>query len=90
MTHLFILMAAIEETRFAWPAQTIWQALLYTILFGLAGIFLTVLGFKIFDWVHTKMDVEEELAKNHNIAVAIVMAAVILGISIVVAVAIHG
>lgn len=89
MTHLSFLLAAVEETRTPWPAQTVWQALLYTILFGLTGIFLTLLGFKLFDWIHTKMDVEVELAKNHNIAVAIVMAAIILGISIVIAVAIH-
>ncbi|MDB5305666.1 MAG: hypothetical protein JWM97_3215, partial [Phycisphaerales bacterium] len=32
-----------------------------------------------------KMDVEKELAENHNIAVAIVIAATILGISIIIA-----
>ena len=59
-------------------------------LFGLLGILLTVLGFKIFDWIHPNMHVEKELAEKHNIAVAIVMAAIIIGISIVIAVAIHG
>jgi putative membrane protein len=70
--------------------ETIWQALFYTLLFGLLGILLTVLGFKIFDWIHPNMHVEKELAEKQNIAVAIVMAAIILGISLVIAVAIHG
>jgi len=70
--------------------ETIWQALFYTLLFGLLGILLTVLGFKVFDWIHPNMHVEKELAEKHNMAVAIVMAAIIIGISIVIAVAIHG
>jgi uncharacterized membrane protein YjfL (UPF0719 family) len=84
-----------EETQVTMPSlpahpETIWQALFYTLLFGLLGILLTVLGFKIFDWIHPNMHVEKELAEKHNIAVAIVMAAIIIGISIVVSVAIHG
>ncbi len=43
------------------------------------------MGFKIFDWLCPKIDVERELAEKHNIAVAIVIAAVILGVSLVVA-----
>ena len=48
-----------------------------------------MLGFKVFDWIHPNMHVEKELAEKHNIAVAIVMAAIIIGISIVIAVAIQ-
>ena len=55
--------------------------LLAMILFGFVGILLAVAGFKIFDWITPKIDVERELTEGHNIAVAIVMAAVILGIS---------
>jgi putative membrane protein len=56
-----------------------------TLIFGLLGIVLTVFGFKIFDWLTPRIDVERELTEKHNIAVAIVVAAVILGVSIVVA-----
>ncbi len=63
--------------------------ILSTLIFGVIGILLTVLGFKLFDWMLPKVNVETELAEHHNIAVAIVMAAVILGISIVVAATIH-
>ena len=59
-------------------------ALLWSILFGVIGIVLTIAGYKIFDWV-TPIDVEKELSERQNIAVAIVCAAVILGIAIVVA-----
>ncbi len=63
--------------------------ILSTLIFGVIGILLTVLGFKLFDWMLPKVNIEVELAERHNIAVAIVMAAVILGISIVVAATIH-
>ncbi|HSZ57739.1 MAG TPA: DUF350 domain-containing protein [Tepidisphaeraceae bacterium] len=56
-----------------------------TVIFGLLGIVLTVFGFKLFDWMTPRIDVEKELAENHNIAVAIVVAAIILGVSLVVA-----
>ena len=66
-----------------------WEHLLYgvisTVVFGLLGIALMLLGFKAFDWITPKIDLEEELAKNHNIAVAIVIAAVLMGVSLLVA-----
>lgn len=62
-------------------------ALLATAIFGLVGIGLMLLGFKIFDWMTPKLDLEKELGENKNIAVAIVIASVIIGISIVVAAA---
>ena len=92
MSILQAVTSAVEQVEVSMPArpETVWQALFYTLLFGLLGILLTVLGFKVFDWIHPNMHVEKELAQNHNIAVAIVMAAIIIGISIVIAVAIHG
>jgi putative membrane protein len=56
-----------------------------TVIFGVLGIVLTVFGFKLFDWMTPKIDVERELTEKHNIAVAIVIAAIILGVSLVVA-----
>jgi putative membrane protein len=57
------------------------------VAFGLVGIGLMVLGFKIFDWLMPRIDVQKELAEKHNIAVGIVMAAVIIGVAVVVAAA---
>jgi uncharacterized membrane protein YjfL (UPF0719 family) len=83
-------LAQAGRPTFPWPADSLWLALLYVLLFGVLGILLTVFGFKVFDWVMTKVDVERELTENRNVAVAIVMAAVILGISLVIAASIHG
>ena len=60
------------------------RAILATIVFGVIGIFLGVLGFKVFDWITPKINIERELTEGHNLAVAIVMAAVILGVSAIV------
>ena len=80
----------VPRPMFPWPAPTVGHALLYVLLFGVLGIVLTAFGFKVFDWIMPKIHVETELAEKHNMAVAVVMAAVIIGISIVVAAAVHG
>ncbi len=68
-----------------WHPDSFAMAITSTLVFGLIGILLTALGFKIFDWITPKIDVEKELAEKHNLAVAIVVAAIIIGISIVMA-----
>ena len=62
-------------------------ALIATAVFGLVGIGLMLLGFKVFDWMTPKIDLEKELGENKNVAVAIVMASVMIGIAIVIAAA---
>jgi putative membrane protein len=62
-----------------------WIAIGNAFGFGLIGIFLAVLGFKIFDWLTPRVHVQTELSEKHNVAVAIVCAAVILGICHIVA-----
>lgn len=52
--------------------------------FGLVGIVLAIFGFKLFDWLSPRIDMEKELAEKNNVAVAIVCAAVILGICYIV------
>jgi putative membrane protein len=76
-----------------WPPKTMEMVLywlLYTAAFGLLGIGLVVLGFKTFDWLTPKLDIQHELGEKHNVAVAVLCAAIILGISIIVAAAVHG
>lgn len=75
-----------------WPPKSVADvalSLLYCACFGLLGIGLSVLGFKVFDWLTPRVHVQEELAEKHNIAVAIVCGAVIIGISLIVVAAIH-
>jgi putative membrane protein len=69
----------------AWQPDSLQMALLSALCFGVLGIVLMLFGFKLFDWIMPKVDVERELAENHNIAVAIVMAAVLLGIALILA-----
>ena len=66
-----------------------WRGLLGTLVFGLVGIGLVVLGFKVFDWLTPGINIERELAEKNNIAVAIVTAAIILGICYIVATVVH-
>lgn len=69
--------------------ETFWPGFLAALLYGPLGIFLAILGFKAFDWVTPKIDIQRELAEKGNIAVAIVAAAIILGICYVVGTVVH-
>jgi putative membrane protein len=65
------------------------DGVILALVYGLLGILLTMLGFKVFDWITPKIDIQRELAEKQNVAVAIICSAVIVGICIVVAVAIR-
>jgi uncharacterized membrane protein YjfL (UPF0719 family) len=67
-----------------WAAQNLGSALLAAALFGVLGIALTMLGYKVFDWITPNLDLQRELGEKGNIAVAIVVAAVIIGTVILV------
>ncbi len=64
------------------------DGIILTVVYGVIGIALAALGFKVFDWINPRIDIERELAENRNVAVGIVCAAVILGISAIAAIAI--
>ena len=65
-----------------------WQPLLNCALYGFLGVILVTVGFKVFDLVLTKIDIEQEVAKG-NIAAAILGATAIAVMGTIVAVAIH-
>jgi putative membrane protein len=67
-----------------WQVQ--WAGFVGAIIFGLLSIALAVLGFKVFDWITPRIDIQRELGEKHNIAVAIVVGAIVLGICHIVAV----
>jgi uncharacterized membrane protein YjfL (UPF0719 family) len=79
MSHSLAVFSSMDR-----PAMVM---LLWSVIYGLIGIVLTIGGYKIFDWI-TPIDVERELGEKQNIAVAIVTAAVILGVALVVSAAI--
>jgi putative membrane protein len=66
-----------------WNFEGFGMALLAAAAFGVLGIALLALGFKVFEWITPSLKVEEELGKG-NIAVAVVVAAVILGVMVIV------
>lgn len=72
-----------------WHAKSLLEALGLTALFGLIGVLLAVLGYKVFD-ICTPGNLHKEILENKNVAAAIVAAAVILGVCIIIAAAIMG
>ncbi|HEY0080600.1 MAG TPA: DUF350 domain-containing protein [Pyrinomonadaceae bacterium] len=74
---------------FAVPLEQLMPLVVTTLVFALIGIVLFALAF----WIIVKatpFSVRKELEDDQNSALAIVIAAVILGIAIIVAAAIHG
>jgi putative membrane protein len=67
--------------------KSIGHALLMSVVFATTAMALLFVAFKIFDWATPRIDIQKELL-NNNIAVAILSAAVILGVSLIVAVSI--
>jgi len=72
-----------------WTANTFEMSLLAAAVFGLLGIALLALGFKVFEWITPKLNVEEELTKG-NVAVGIAVGSLLLGISLIIVRAIGG
>ena len=72
-----------------WHAQTLLSAVGMVLLFAAIGIFAAIVGFKTFDKC-TPGDLQKEIIENKNIAAAIVAAAVIIGVSIIIAAAMIG
>jgi putative membrane protein len=68
----------------AWHATTLFEAILATALFGALGIALLFCGYKVFDWLTPHVHIEKELSEK-NVAVAIVVAAMLISLSIIVA-----
>jgi putative membrane protein len=73
----------------AWNFEAMGAALVAATLFGVLGIVMLALGFKVFEWITPKLKVEEELGKG-NMAVGVVVAAAIIGVALVVVRAIGG
>ncbi len=72
-----------------WHPANMYEALLSAICFGAVGIILAIIGFKLFDWI-TPGNLGEEITSKNNMAAAILAGAVVLGVSIIMAAAIHG
>ena len=73
----------------SWHAQTLLSAIGNVLIFAAIGIAAAIIGFKIFDKC-TPGHLEKEIIENKNVAAAIVAAAVILGVSIIIAASMLG
>jgi putative membrane protein len=72
-----------------WSAASFEMSLLAAAAFGLLGIAMMAIGFKVFEWITPKLKIEEELGKG-NVAVGIVAGAAALGMSLIIVRAIGG
>ena len=79
MTQFTPLLAQAGE----WHAKNLGEAVLYTAIFGVLGIVLVFVGFKVFDKAIAKIDLEAEIAKG-NVAAAVLSGAVIVAIAIII------
>ena len=66
------------------PLQNMWTGVIAAAVFGAVGIVLLLAGYLLFDLITPRIDVQKELCEK-NLAVAIVIAALLLGIAYVAA-----
>jgi len=67
----------------------LWPGPLVAAVYGLIGIVLLIVGYKLFDWITPQIHVQKELYEK-NTAVAIVIAALLLGVAYIVAHVVSG
>jgi hypothetical protein len=70
-----------------WRPDSFIMAIVSTLVFGMIGIIVAIVGFKLYDAV-TPFHIEREICEKQNIAVAILSGSMILGISLIVAAAV--
>ncbi len=73
----------------SWHPQSLLQMIGNVLIFAGIGIAAAIIGYKVFDKC-TPGDLQREIIEHKNIAAAIVAAAVIIGVSIIIAAAMLG
>ena len=71
-----------------WAFDALAWAVLSTLTFGLIGIVLAIIGFKLFDFL-THGSLEQEIIQKQNLAAAILGGAIVLGICLIVSRAVN-
>ena len=77
------LLFAAEEVSQFFP-ERFWPGIAGSAIFGLVGIVLLLLGYWLFDLITPRIDVQKELCEK-NVAVAVVIGALLLGIAYITA-----
>ena len=99
----FAILTAFTSTLFAadappvvtpeqfsgWHTHTLLASVANVLLFAAIGIAAAVIGYQLFD-KFTPGDLHREIIEHKNVAAAVVAAAVILGVSIIIAAAMLG
>jgi len=92
MGAMALAAAALQAARAAWaqgqPAggflAASWGGIVASVVYGLVGVLLLIGAYYLYELV-TPFSVRKELIEDQNIAVAIVVGAVILGMAIIIA-----
>lgn len=71
------------------PLETLLPVLVTTIVFVILGLIIFALAFLVIAKA-TPFSVRKEIEEDHNVALAIVIASVILGTALIIAAAVHG
>jgi putative membrane protein len=75
--------------RTHWHPETFVESLISTLAFGGLGVVLLFVGFKLFERLTPRLDVEKELAEK-NMAVGVVVAAMFVALGLIIAHTISG
>lgn len=67
----------------------LWHAVLNSIIFSVTGIIILIITYFLIEKV-TPENTWKEIVQNKNVAVAIVFAALIIGMSMIISASIHG
>jgi putative membrane protein len=81
--EIMSLLFAAEEVSSFFP-EHFWPGIAGSAIFGLVGIVLLLLGYWLFDLITPRIDVQKELCEK-NVAVAVVIGALLLGIAYITA-----
>ncbi|TAE12550.1 MAG: DUF350 domain-containing protein [Bacteroidetes bacterium] len=68
--------------------QTLLQGVMESLLYSVIGIILAVVAFKVVDWI-TPGDLSSQISKEGNVAVAVLLGFLVLGICIIIAAALN-
>ncbi len=80
---LTLLPAAAHAQPAAGPRVGLGTGLVLSVVYGLVGILLLMIGYKIFEWI-TPFSVSDALSRDQNRAVGIVVAAIFIAIGLVI------
>lgn len=83
------MVFATASLGIAVPLRELLPVMVTTLLFVFLGLLIFALAFIVIEKV-TPFSVRKELEEDHNVAMAIVIASVILGSALIIAAAIHG